>query len=252
MAKTVREAPAGAMPQEPAEGPADRDEDLERLTALAANRIAIEGVDPEIDGGRFPAKSVVGAPFTIEADIFGDGHDHIDAAVLVRPRGEEAWREQRLDFIVNDRWGATLVLDENRMYELTLIAWRDLFATWREEIGKKHAAGLVISLELEEGRRLIARTVAESTHATEADRQVLDVLLAAYGAASTDDERLALLHAGDVAETMLRAGLRTNLSRYDKVLEVWVDRPAAAFSAWYELFPARPPAIHTGTAPSTT
>ena len=60
------------------------------LSHLATNRLAIEGVSPEIDGGRFPAKAVVGAPVVIEADIFGDGHDSIDAAILSTPAVWEA------------------------------------------------------------------------------------------------------------------------------------------------------------------
>ncbi len=36
---------------------------------------------------------------------------------------------------------------------------------------------------------------------------------------------------------MARAAPRNSLTQYDKELEVWVDRRAAAFSAWYELFP---------------
>jgi starch synthase (maltosyl-transferring) len=36
---------------------------------------------------------------------------------------------------------------------------------------------------------------------------------------------------------MGRAGPRSNLSRYGRVLDVFVDRAAAAFSAWYELMP---------------
>jgi starch synthase (maltosyl-transferring) len=36
---------------------------------------------------------------------------------------------------------------------------------------------------------------------------------------------------------MQRAGPRTHLTTYAKELAVWVDRRAAAFSAWYEMFP---------------
>jgi starch synthase (maltosyl-transferring) len=43
-----------------------------RLKTLAQNRIAIEGVDPAIDGGRFAAKGVAGDPFVVEADVFCD------------------------------------------------------------------------------------------------------------------------------------------------------------------------------------
>jgi starch synthase (maltosyl-transferring) len=38
-------------------------------------RVAIENIRPEIDGGRFPAKRVVGERVIVEADIFADGHD---------------------------------------------------------------------------------------------------------------------------------------------------------------------------------
>ena len=54
----------------------------ERLARLAESRIAVEGVSIEIDGGRFPAKVVQRRPAVIEADIFADGHDSIDAAFL--------------------------------------------------------------------------------------------------------------------------------------------------------------------------
>ncbi|HEX8154392.1 MAG TPA: maltotransferase domain-containing protein, partial [Thermoanaerobaculia bacterium] len=36
-------------------------------------RVIIEGVSPEVDGGRFPAKRVTGDVVRIGADIFADG-----------------------------------------------------------------------------------------------------------------------------------------------------------------------------------
>src|SRR4029079_13658736 len=44
-------------------------------------RVQIENVYPELDGGRFPVKRVVGDTVEVWADIFRDGHDKI-AAVL--------------------------------------------------------------------------------------------------------------------------------------------------------------------------
>ena len=38
-------------------------------------RVVIEGISPEVDGGRFPAKRTVGDAVHVEADIFTDGHD---------------------------------------------------------------------------------------------------------------------------------------------------------------------------------
>ena len=47
-------------------------------------RVVIEAASPEVDGGAFPAKRVVGDLVVVEADIFADGHDLISAVVLHR------------------------------------------------------------------------------------------------------------------------------------------------------------------------
>jgi starch synthase (maltosyl-transferring) len=67
-------------------------------------RVAIEGVKPEIDAGRFPAKRVIGDLVRVEADIFADGHDSISAALLFRHESSTSWSEQRMQPEVNDRW----------------------------------------------------------------------------------------------------------------------------------------------------
>jgi starch synthase (maltosyl-transferring) len=56
-----------------------------RLFELAQNRVVIERVEPELDGGRHAIKRVVGDVVEVEADVFCDGHDKIAAA-----RSEEA------------------------------------------------------------------------------------------------------------------------------------------------------------------
>ena len=211
-------------------------EQRDRLMELASKRIAIESVDPEIDGGRFPAKAVVGYPFVVEADIFGDGHESIDACLLFRPKGADAWSEQAMEFVENDRWQASVVFPENRLYEYTLAGWRDLFGTWRKEIAKKHAAGIPIVLELEEGRRLLEAALS-SKRASAADQTELKGVLEAFSALTSDTERLGLMSSDAVAALMKRAATRTNFSPYDHVLEVFVDRKLAAIGAWYELFP---------------
>ena len=219
----------------PAQGPGSA-EQPDRLMQLASKRIAIEGVDPEIDGGRFPAKAVVHHPFTIEADIFGDGHESIDACLLFRPAGTQVWSEQPMEYLENDRWRTTIVFPENRLYEYTLAGWRDLFGTWRKEIAKKHAAGIPIVLELEEGRRLLD-AAQFSDRASKADAAEIKQVLQAFSLLQNDVERLGLLSSDAVAALMKRAAVRTNYSQYDHVLEVFVDRKLAAVGAWYELFP---------------
>ncbi len=207
------------------------------LARLAADRVVIENVSPEVNCGRFRAKAAVGDCFTVEADIFADGHDKIDAAFLIRRADGADWQEVPMAYFDNDRWRGFTVVEENTRYRYTLIAWRDLFASWRDEVSKKHAAGVPVALELTEGRKLVEKTLAESDRIGDADRQALQDLVAQLDTTPDDGGRLALMMRRETAELMKRAGIRTNLSRYERELEVWVDRKRAAFSAWYELMP---------------
>src|SRR5207248_8776653 len=44
--------------------------------------IAIEDVQPELDGGQWPIKRVVGDTIVVTADIFKEGHDLLQARVV--------------------------------------------------------------------------------------------------------------------------------------------------------------------------
>jgi starch synthase (maltosyl-transferring) len=221
----------------PPAGPREEVPSDKALAKHIAERVVIENVAPEVDGGRFPAKAAVGDCFTVEADIFSDGHDKLGAALLIRRAGSEDWREAPMAFFDNDRWRGFAIVEENARYRYTVIAWRDLFASWRDEVSKKHAAGVPVTLELAEGRALVERTLAESDRADASDRRALETLLADFDAATDDSGRLARLMALETSVLMQRAGLRTDLSRYPRELDLVVDRKAAAFSAWYELMP---------------
>ena len=57
------------------------------------NRAVIEGIKPEINGGRFPIKRIVGDEVIVEADIYADGHDVLAAILLWRKEDEARWTE---------------------------------------------------------------------------------------------------------------------------------------------------------------
>ncbi|UUP16726.1 alpha-1,4-glucan--maltose-1-phosphate maltosyltransferase [Nitratireductor thuwali] len=206
------------------------------LQTLAASRIAIEAVDPAIDAGRFAAKAVVNQPFTVEADIFCDGHDVIAAALLHRARGRQRWGETPMRHLGNDRWRASVVFAKPGSHEFKIAAWRDLFATWRAEVSKKHDAGQKISLELEEGRRLVEQA-AGARAGSSGDRSALKALLAEVEQSSSEGDMLAVMLSDDMAVLMARLTARVNLTQTETAFPVFVDRERAAFSAWYELMP---------------
>src|SRR5579872_6163868 len=83
-------------------------------------RVVIENVHPEIQGGRFPVKRVVGDRVLVSGDIFTDGHEALSAVILFRAAHETGWHEAAMQLDVNDRWTGTFRVDELGRYEYTI------------------------------------------------------------------------------------------------------------------------------------
>jgi starch synthase (maltosyl-transferring) len=66
--------------------------------------VVIEHVQPEIDGGYFPIKRIIGEKVKVTADIFADGHDQVRVALLFRKQGKEKWQFSPMNFVENVRW----------------------------------------------------------------------------------------------------------------------------------------------------
>jgi hypothetical protein len=114
-------------------------------------RVIIEGVIRAIDGGRYPIKCTIGESIQVEADIFTDGHDVIAAAQLYRPEQEAHWQELPLTPLANEPWRGTFTVTQLSRCQYTLQAWVDHFATWRQELEKKAAAGQEVPIDLQIG-----------------------------------------------------------------------------------------------------
>jgi starch synthase (maltosyl-transferring) len=111
-------------------------------------RVIVEGVTPEVDEGRYPAKRTAGEDVVVEADVYADGHDVLAAMLLWRRRGEAAWRETAMAPLGNDRWRASFgAAEEFATYEFTVEGWVDARATWQHGLAKKIAAGQDVSSE---------------------------------------------------------------------------------------------------------
>jgi starch synthase (maltosyl-transferring) len=198
------------------------------IAAAQAPRIAIEAVTPVVEGGRFAVKRLVGQAVTVECDLICDGHDKLGAALQWRAADETNWQEVRLSPLGNDRWVASFPLEHLGRHLFRIEAWRDAFASYRDELEKKHTAGLEISLELEEGRLLLARAGERAGGAL--------AELAAKLASAGGSERLYSLLAADTARLMAEADDRPFRVRSAE-MPVEAERTAAAFSAWFEIFP---------------
>jgi len=208
------------------------------LVAAAAEHprmraVVIENVAPQIEGGRYPVKRIAGETFVVEADIFREGHDAVQAVLRYRTFGEDGWRERPMTHVVNDRWRGDFALDRNARYEYTLEAWPDAFGTWHHDTEKKRDAGQPIALELIEGRALLEAALARATAPELARLRAVVRELDAAGEAARAEQMLAAGLAALVASVPDRSGS----TRYPRALEVFADRPLAQFASWYELFP---------------
>ncbi|WP_207460298.1 maltotransferase domain-containing protein [Azospirillum sp. SYSU D00513] len=212
---------------------------------VASGRIVIENLQPELDAGRYPIKRVVGDVLEVSADVFTDGTFVLGAVVLYRPADEETWREVPMTALPNDAWTARVPLTRNIRYYYSLMAWRDVWESWRADFKKKHDAKIDVSLELIEGRRFVEQAVAlNQGEAREALERVVERMKALEG-----EELAAYALSDEPRGLMAKYGERQYLSRYGRDLEVYVNRTAARYSAWFEIFPrsASPDPSRPGT-----
>jgi len=201
----------------------------------ARRPIVIEHVRPAVDDGRYPVKREVGNDLEVTADIFKEGHDVLAAVIRYRARDDARWGEAPLRLVDNDGWAGSFPLEANTRYLFTIEAWTDVFGSWVEEMGRRITARQTdLSSELLEGAALVRSAQARAA-GEDADR--LARALARLAAADSQDARLHLLLDARVREAMARAQERRDLTRFDRELEVIVDRPEAGYASWYELFP---------------
>src|SRR5829696_1502555 len=98
------------------------------------SRVIIEGVHPEIDGGRFPIKRTIGEDVIVAADIFAEGHDVLAAVLKHRGLGDPDFAEVPMLPLVNDRWTGRFTVSALGRFEYTIEAWVDRFASWLKEL----------------------------------------------------------------------------------------------------------------------
>ncbi len=212
-------------------------------------RVIIEGVEPEIDCGRFPIKRTVGERVVVEADLFTDGHDALSCLLLYRPASKSRtpgkWTEVPMVPLVNDRWRAEFIPAQMGRWTYTVTGWVDRFKTWRRDLKKRIDAGQDVSVDLLIGAELIRQAAERAREAKrKSDSRVLDSLAAGLSDEEDLAARTSLAMEDELAELMNRHAERAHAAVYGKELEVVVDRERARFSSWYEFFPRS-----TGSSP---
>jgi starch synthase (maltosyl-transferring) len=211
-------------------------------------RVVIENIRPQIDGGRFPVKRIVGQPIDITADVFADGHDILRVVLRYRllpsEGGEKPWTATAMRPLGNDRWTARFTPAATGYAEYAVVAWVDHFESWRHALRIKHESGDNVRSELLEGAAMI-RAAAEHLRTLLADRpsparaRARDRLLAhaaGLDAGQTDSQRIGTALSPELAAEM--AAWNPPVDPVTQpLLRARVERERAGFAAWYEMFP---------------
>jgi starch synthase (maltosyl-transferring) len=198
------------------------------------SRVVIENVEPQISCGRFPIKRIVGDLVAIEADVFGDGHDHVRARLLWKQEGDRRWQTVEMLSLGNDRWRGTFPVKTQGRYRYTIVGDVDHFDTWASDLKKRQEAKQDLAIPFAIGAALLEQV---QLRANKKDAARLATWAAALKGGGPEDETISLALREDLAATVRRYPDTRFETWYDHELEVVVDRERARFSAWYELFP---------------
>jgi starch synthase (maltosyl-transferring) len=206
----------------------------QRLRKLAANRVVIERVTPEIDGGRFPAKAWSAIPSRSKRMSFATAMSRsrrhssfaMPGARLART-ADDAHRQRPLERQLRGRqYRALSLFDRGLARSVPHLA---------ADTDKKHKAGQPVALEVIEGTEIIRSAAAKARGSI---RRALQALLDRLAEPEGDTAaRLAILMSDETAAQVAAARHRLNVSSYDKQLELVVDRRLGSFGAWYEMMP---------------
>ena len=204
---------------------------------LQIGRIPALEVGPLVEGGEFPTKSVVNEEFTVSATVFREGHDAVNASVvLIDPSGVATRLPMTCVNRGLDAWECVISAPSPGQWALRVEGWSDPYATWRHDAIIKIQAEVDVELMLTEGALVLERWAQEPA-LSGAERAALGA-----GVATLRDETLSVgdrLAGGTGAPV---EAVHANHPLRDFVSATpdypWlVERELALTGAWYEIFP---------------
>ena len=199
------------------------------------SRVVVEDIKPEIDGGRYAAKRIVGDTVRVTASIYGDGHDHLGARLKYRRADERTWRYVPFKSLGNDVWESEFVVDAIGGWVYTVQAWVDHFDTWIHDLHKRIAVqgtadathGVNLNEPMPNGEKPADTAVAEAPRAG-ADAQAASAVMNQF----SSDVALAFRSGAillDHASTIARDADARTLKSTASSLRWMAERPQARY-----------------------
>ncbi len=215
-------------------------------TKVMRQRVIINSVSPEIDGGRYYVKRVPGNEVNVTCTAFGDGHDHVRCAVRYKHEKARSWQTVMMTDVGQDRWTASFPVEKRGFYTYEVEGWVDPLLHWYIGFGKKADVGQHLPVELQIGAELLERAAVDQKKPVAAKLRRFSKL---FDDSDKYNDAYAAALSDEFAQLIAEYPLRQFVTVYDNNLRVRVGRRKEVFSSWYELFPraASPDPERAGT-----
>ncbi|MGO4955847.1 maltotransferase domain-containing protein [Luteococcus sp. Sow4_B9] len=202
-------------------------------------RIPVTNVSPSVEEGACAAKAVVGEWFPVRANVFREGHDAVNATiVLTAPSGRTtSFPMLQQEPRGLDIWEGWAQADEEGDWTFRVEGWSDVWGTTHHNAVAKLQAGMDVELVCLEVQEAVNRAAENASAAQdEVQASVLRASAALMIPARTPSDLLETLAATSLLRAMRTYGPR-ELVTPTREQRLQVDRRRALFSSWYEFFP---------------
>lgn len=196
-------------------------------------RIIIENVLPQLDGGAFAIKRIVGQKVRVTASVFSDGHDVIQCAVKFKHQSDKQWQEIRMIPADNDDWYCEFKVEKQGTYTYFVEGWVDYALNWQHGTERKIFDSQQVKSELLEGAEYVKEILKL---ASKEEKKYLDTVVKLFTTESEYDNGVREAISHELTQIFKKYPTRF-LANQSQELQVYVDREKALFSTWYEFFP---------------
>lgn len=200
---------------------------------LSQKRVIIENVVPQIDGGRYFIKRVIGEKVVVYADIFADGHDVIACSLRFKHENDKLSGEIRMIPEVNDVWTAAFKVQKQGYYTYYIEGWVDYALNWQHGISRKIEDGQKVTSELLEGVEYINKILPR---VNSEEKDYLKNIISWFKSEESYSNAVEEARSATLKEIFIKYPEK-HLVNSSPELKVYVDRTKARFSTWYEFFP---------------